>query len=134
MADDWRILEVLKLLRQCVVCPFCGVLVATEEGLQAHTNWHNAINTEVSNIDTQFQAIDTYVRGDGGLETQIVDAFAEKEIEIAQIRADATQALADKEAEIVQLRNDATTAINQLRTDATNAIAGLTARITALGG
>lgn len=105
--EEWRIVEVLKLLRQCVVCPLCGALVTTEAGVTAHKNWHSGASNKVDQIDTRFRDIDTYVRGENGMEQQIVDA-------------------------ITKVRTDATTAITQLRSDATSAINALVTRVTAL--
>jgi hypothetical protein len=105
--DEWRSVEVLKLLRQCVICPQCGVLVTTQAGINAHIEWHNQLGQYVQSIDDKFQVIHDYVRGDGGMEDQIIAA-------------------------LTQLRTDATNAITQLRTDATNAITALSARVTAL--
>jgi len=104
---NWREEEVLKQLRQCILCPACGVLVATEAGIKSHTQWHQGITDTVNAIDQKFQQIDTYVRGEGGLESQIINKFNQTDQATAQLRTDATNA-------INQLRNDATAAINSL--------------------
>jgi hypothetical protein len=89
-------------------------MVTTEAGINAHLGWHDEINTYVQNVSNQFQGIDDYVRGDGGLEDQIVARFV------------------STDAVIAQLRTDATNAINLLRADATAAIVSLQNRVTAL--
>jgi len=119
--EEWRSAEVIKLLRQCVVCPACGVLVATQAGVDSHINWHNAVNTKVDSIDQQFQAIDTYVRGPNGLEAQITTAFSNTNGSITQLRADA-KAYTDA------VRSDATTAIVALQ----NRVTGLETAVRAL--
>lgn len=98
---DWRVYEMLKRLRQCVTCPRCGALVSTDEGGTVHIAWHDAIDAYIGSVDNNFQTIDVYVRGAGGMEDQIRTA-------IAQLRADATSA-------ITQLRTDTTTAISAIQ-------------------
>lgn len=111
---EWRIIEALKILRQCQTCPTCGCNVCTERGIQLHLAWHETTDQYVAGVSEQFDAIDTYVRGEGGLEDQI--------------RA----AIADQVTATTVLRTDATNAINTLRTDATNAITALTARVSTI--
>lgn len=112
--EEWRLLESLKLIRQCVVCPACGALVSTEAGIKTHTQWHERLGDKVTEIDGNFKLIDVYVRGEDGLEEKIIAAFEQTN------------------ASVTKLREDATAAIGQLRSDATNAITGLSNRVTAI--
>lgn len=135
MADDWRIIEVLKLLRQCVVCPSCGVLVATQAGVDAHLAWHDGVNAKVADIDTNFNTINTYVTDPStGLEKRFADLIQAATIAITTLRTDATTAIGTTNSAVDQVRTDAANAITQLRNDATTAITALSARVTALGG
>lgn len=84
--NDWRIVEVLKLIRQCIVCPYCGALAATDAGVESHKKWHMTINNKVQDIDNKFAIIHEYVRGTGGMEDQIRDA-------ITDLRSDAITAI-----------------------------------------
>lgn len=130
MADDWRILEVLKLLRQCIVCPFCGVLVATQEGWADHVSWHEQINSYTQNIDARFQQFADYITNpDTGLQVQIQNRL---DTITNYVIAPGTGLEPRTFAAIQQLRDDATTAINQLRTDTTTAITQDRTRLTTI--
>lgn len=135
--DDWRSVEIIKLLRQCVVCPYCGVLVATQAGIDAHTQWHEQLNAYVASVDQRFTDFADYIiNPETGLQKLIqdrLDTITDYVINpTTGLEKRATDAIVAANAAIQQLRDDATNAINQLRTDATNAINGLSARITAL--
>lgn len=126
--EEWRILEVLKLLRQCVVCPHCGVLVATQAGIDAHINWHNGLSEYVANVDQRLESFSDYIINPAtGLQKQIQDRLdtitnyvtapetgLEPRITVAitELRNDATAGLVSATAANTQLRNDATAAIN----------------------
>lgn len=116
--QDWRVLETLKLLRQCRTCPYCGALISRDEGEQAHIEWHNGLNDYVASVENNFNLFQDYIQGGGGMEEQIITAFNDMRGEFYD--------------ELQTLRTDATNAINQLRTDATNAIIALQNRVTAL--
>lgn len=146
MADEWRSMEVMKLLRQCVVCPYCGVLVATQAGIDSHTEWHRGLNEYVANVESTLNQFSDYIINPvTGIQKQIQDRL--DTITSYVIAPDTgleprtTKAVQDLTTAINQLRTDATNAIQstnaavtQLRTDATNAITGLTNRVTALEG
>jgi hypothetical protein len=89
---DWRIIEVLKLLRQCVTCPICGVLIATDAGIKSHYAWHTGVNTKVDQIDNKFSQINQYVRGSGGLEERITAAFITDRQRLTAIEQEITRA------------------------------------------
>lgn len=137
MADDWRVVEVLKLLRQCVVCPICGSLVATQQGIDSHIAWHDQINEWVAGIESNLQQFSDYiVNPTTGLEKRVTDRLDTiTQYVVAPttgLEPRMTVAITNATAATTQLRTDATTAINQLRTDATDAIVALTARVAAL--
>lgn len=81
--EEWRITEALKMLRQCVTCPICGALVATEAGIRSHTNWHQGVTNKVEDINTKFQQIYDYIQ------TPVTGM----EARMQQIRTDATNAI-----------------------------------------
>lgn len=120
-SDDWRIVEVLKLLRQCVVCPFCGALVATDAGIEAHKRWHVVVNEKVQDIDNKFGIIDEYVRGTGGMEDQIRAAIISTNNNVTQLRTDATSAIGGLGSRITVIE-----------TEITRPTTGMLARIQAL--
>jgi hypothetical protein len=137
MAEEWRSVEALKLLRQCVVCPFCGALVATQAGIDAHVNWHGQMNEYVANVEQRLQSFSDYIIDpQNGLQKRVEDRLDQ----ITEYVIAPETGLESRVAEaITQLRNDATNAITttnnavtQLRNDATAAITGLSNRITAL--
>jgi hypothetical protein len=138
MADDWRVTEALKELRQLVTCPDCGALVSTDAGLTIHVNWHKAMTDYINTVNAELTQFSDYIiNPETGLQKQIEDRL---DTITAYVTAPNTgleprvvAAITDTNAAITQLRSDATTAINQVRTDATNAITSLSARITSLG-
>jgi hypothetical protein len=144
MADEWRSVEVMKLLRQCVVCPYCGALVATQAGIDSHVVWHNQLNDYVASVDERFTQFSDYIINPAtGLQKQITDRLDVITDYVTNpatgLEKRVTDAIVATNGAVTQLRNDATTAIQgntsaiaQLRTDATNAIGGLTTRVTAL--
>jgi hypothetical protein len=119
MRSDWRALEILKLMRQCVVCPVCGALVATEAGIDAHKNWHGTMTQHVEDVDTKLDLFSKeIVDPETGLQKQI------------QKRLDTiTNYVTDPQT---GLEKRVTDAITDLRSDATGAISSLDARIAAL--
>jgi hypothetical protein len=144
MAEEWRSVEILKLLRQCVVCPYCGVLVATQAGIDSHVAWHEQLNDYVASVETRLTQFSDYIiNPETGLQKQIQDRLDTiTNYVIAPttgLEPRTTKAIQDLTTAINQLRTDATNAINstnqavaQLRTDATTAITGLTQRVSAL--
>jgi ribosomal protein S27AE len=101
--EEWRVVEVLKLLRQCVVCPRCGVLVATEAGIRSHIQWHDVVNETVQAIDDKFKAIDEYVRGDGGLEDRITEAIVADRARLTVIETEITRPVTGIRARLAAL-------------------------------
>lgn len=157
MAEDFRVTEALKQLRQLVTCPQCGAIVSTADGYTIHLAWHQATTDYVSSVDIrlaqfsdyiinpetglqkQFQdrldTITEYVTGPTtGLEPRVTQAIQGLQTGIDNLTTAANQA-------ITSVRSDATTAIaantqaiTQLRSDATGAINGLASRISTLEG
>lgn len=155
MADDWRLTEALKQLRQMVTCPLCGALVSTTDGYNIHLDWHDGMTQYVSSVDSrlaqfsdyiinpetglqrQFQdrldVITNYVTApDTGLESRVTVAIAGLQNNINSLTTAANEA-------VDSVRQDATTAIQansdaitQLRSDATGAITGLSTRVSTL--
>ena len=137
MADEWRSVEIMKLLRQCVVCPYCGVLVTTQAGIDSHIAWHQGVDAYVASVEQRLDQFSDYIINPvTGLQKQIQDRLDT----ITDYVINPTTGLEKRTTDaITQLRTDATNAITatnaavaQLRTDATNAITGLTTRVTAL--
>lgn len=115
MADDWRLTEALKTLRQLQTCPYCGALISTADGLAIHTQWHDGLMGLVNQIDTNFNLIFDYVTNtDTGLEKRLGDLINGATQAINSLRADATTAITDSNSAISQLRVDATTAVDGL--------------------
>jgi len=153
MADDWRVNEALKMLRQIVTCPLCGALVSTADGYTTHQQWHDAMNQYVASVDNrlaQFYIInpetglqvqvqrrldtitDYVVAPETGLEPRVTAAITATNGAVTQLRTDATNAIAQLRSDATTAIQGNTTAINQLRTDATNAINALDARVDVL--
>lgn len=155
MTEDWRIAEILKLLRQCITCPYCGVLVSTQEGLDSHTSWHRQVNEFAQSIDARFQQFADYIINPvTGLQKQIQDRLdtitnyvitpgtgLEPRVfaAIQQLRDDATAAITTTNTSVTTLRNDATTAIGEdrarlstIENEITRAGNGLRARLTTI--
>jgi hypothetical protein len=123
---QWRSEEVIKLLRQCVVCPQCGVLVATQAGINAHIKWHNDLTQYVANVDARLEQITDYIiNPETGLQKQIEDR-------LDTITDYIIAPVTGLEARTVAAIQQTNAAVQQLRTDATGAINGLNARVTAL--
>jgi hypothetical protein len=126
MAEEWRSVEVLKLLRQCVICPFCGALVATQAGIDSHVQWHNNLDQYVANVDARLEQFADYiVDPETGIQFQIQD------------RLDTiTQYVINPVTGLEKIITDALTqtngAVTQLRNDAVGAIEGLTVRVTTI--
>lgn len=137
MRSDWRIVEVLKLMRQCVVCPYCGVLVSTDAGISAHKAWHAQLQTYVESVDTRLAAFSDYIINPStGIQTQIQNRL---DTITNYVTAPTTGLEARTTAAITQLRNDATGAINGLTSrvstiedEIVRPTTGIRARLTAL--
>lgn len=110
--QEWRSLEIIKLLRQCVVCPYCGVLVATQAGIDSHTTWHEGLNTYVDNVNRTLEEFKKYITDPvTGIQKQIQDRL---DTITNYVTAPSTGLEQRITTAIVQLRNDATSAINSL--------------------
>jgi hypothetical protein len=121
MADDWRLNEALKTLRQLQTCPSCGALVSAADGLTIHSQWHDSLMGLVNQIDTNFDSIFDYVTNPNtGLEKRLGDLINGASTAINTLRADATTAITNTDASVSQLRTDATNAINGVGTRVTN--------------
>jgi hypothetical protein len=137
MADDWRVTEALKQLRQMVTCPLCGALVSTADGYSTHQQWHEAMNQYVASVDARLAQFSDYIiNPETGLQKQIQDRLDTITNYVVApqtgLEPRVTAAITSTNGAVAQLRTDATNAINQLRTDATNAINGLDARVDVL--
>ena len=124
--DDWRILEVLKLLRQCVTCPTCGVLVATKQGIDSHIAWHENLQEYVDNVNAQLTEFSNYIiNPNTGLEKKISDRLDT----ITNYVVAPTTGLEPRVTAAITQTNGS---VAQLRSDATAAITSLQSRVTAL--
>jgi len=137
MAEDWRVTEALKQLRQMTTCPLCGALVSTADGYQTHQQWHESMNQYVANVDAKLAQFSDYIiNPETGLQKQVQDRLDTITNYVVGpetgLETRVTAAFSQTNGAINQLRTDATTAITQLRTDATTAINDLTTRVTAL--
>lgn len=137
MADDWRVTEALKQLRQMVTCPLCGALVSTADGYSTHQQWHDAMNQYVASVDARLAQFSDYIiNPETGLQKQIQDRLDTITNYVVApetgLEPRVTAAITSTNGAVNQLRTDATNAITQLRTDATNAITGLDARVDVL--
>jgi len=137
MADDWRVSEALKMLRQIVTCPMCGALVSTADGYETHKQWHDAMNQYVATVDAKLAQFSDYIiNPETGIQVQIqnrLDTITNYVVAPQTgLEPRVTLAITQTNGAVTQLRTDATNAIAQLRTDATTAINGLTTRVTAL--
>lgn len=123
LSGDWRIVEVLKLLRQCVVCPFCGVLVSTDAGISAHKAWHNQLQNYVESIDAQLANFSDYIiNPTTGLQKQIQDR-------LDTITNYVIAPVTGLEARTVAAITNTNQSVTTLRNDATGAITGLSGRV-----
>lgn len=137
MADDWRVTEALKQLRQMVTCPLCGALVSTADGYSTHQQWHDAMNQYVASVDARLaQFADYIINPETGLQKQVQDRLDTITNYVVApetgLEPRVTAAFTATNGAIDQLRTDATNAITQLRNDATSAIVGLDTRVTTL--
>lgn len=137
MADDWRVTEALKQLRQLVTCPLCGALVSTADGYQTHQQWHDAMNQYVASVDAKLAQFSDYIiNPETGLQVQVqsrLDTITNYVVAPETgLEPRVTAAITSTNGAVAQLRTDATNAITQLRNDATNAINALDARVDAL--
>lgn len=144
MAEEWRSIEVLKLLRQCVVCPFCGVLVATQAGIDSHLQWHNNLDEYVASVETRLEQFADYiVDPETGIQTQIqkrLDTITDYVINPATgLEKRMTDAIVGTNGAVTQLRNDATGAITDIgnrvgviENEVTKQPGGIWARLAAL--
>jgi hypothetical protein len=121
MADDWRLAEALKTLRQVQTCPLCGAMISTDDGLSIHSQWHKNLMGLVNQIDSNFDSIFDYVTNPNtGLEKRLGDLINGATTAINTLRTDATTAITNTNSSVSQLRTDATTAINGVGTRVTN--------------
>lgn len=121
---DWRLEEILKLLRQCVVCPYCGALTATDAGIEAHKQWHDGMNEYVASVDQKLQQFSDYIVDP---ETGLQQRIQERLDTISNYVVAPGTGL---EARIVEAFTSTNGSVSQLRTDATNAITDLSGRVT----
>lgn len=125
MADrDWRIVEVLKLMRQCVICPFCGALVATDAGIEAHKKWHINLDEYVAHVDQKFEEFADYIIDpDTGIQQAI-------QARLDTITNYVTAPTTGLESRVTVAITNTNNAVTQLRNDATGAITDLSGRLT----
>jgi hypothetical protein len=121
MADDWRLAEALKTLRQVQTCPLCGAMISTDDGLSIHSQWHKNLMGLVNQIDSNFDSIFDYVTNpNSGLEKRLGDLISGATSAINTLRTDATTAITNTNNSVTQLRTDATTAISGVTTRVTS--------------
>jgi hypothetical protein len=138
MADqEWRVTEVLKLLRQCVLCPLCGSLVATQAGIDSHIQWHNQVDAYAAETDARLHQFSDYIVDPvNGLQKQIQDRLDTITNYVTApttgLESRITAAITATNQSVSDLRTQAVDAISSVRSDATNAIVALTNRVAAL--
>lgn len=126
MPEEWRSVEIIKLLRQCVVCPFCGVLVATQAGIDSHVSWHDNINEYVADVDSRLEQFSSYIIDPvTGIQTQIQNR-------LDTITDYVTNPVTGLEKRVTDAVVSNTNAVDTLRNDATQAINGLTTRVSTI--
>lgn len=118
MAEDFRVTEALKLIRQGRRCEIidpetgdkgCGAYVYSQEGWDRHMYWHQLLLNKIAAIDHLFGVINDYVKNpDTGLEVRVTTAITNTNGRVSALETEVVRPVTGSRARLTALETRVT--------------------------